>query len=202
VALGIAAVSVFGAVVAWQASKTSGDAGGLDGQALSDLIEQQQDRAKVRAELASDRRLLATYSEHLDSADAFEAALRRPGTTAARRLDLAAQAQGERSLAKTEYYFFQIATPVDDGHGGYELDQANVRDALAETDARVRPREQSSLADVTDSRARRLTVASTLFVAALFFLTLAQLARTSVWRLFASSGVAVGLFALALFVLA
>jgi hypothetical protein len=201
IALGIATVSILGSVVAWQASKASGDAGGLDGQALADLIQQQQERAGLRSQLAADRRLLATYAEHLASADALETALSRPGTSPERRRDLAAQVQAERALANTEYSFFQISLPVDDGHGGYELDQGSVRDALAATDARVRPQAQSSLAHTADNRARRLTLASTLFVAGLFFLTLGQLARTSVRRLFASAGAVVGLGALVLFLL-
>ena len=201
IAIGIAAVSVLGSVVAWRASQTSGEAGGYDAQALADRIEQQQERARVRAQLAADRRLLAVYAEHLDAADALEADLRRPALSAERRRALAAAVQSERALANTEYRFFQIASPRHDGRGGYELDESAVRDALAATDARLRPREQASRAGVADDRARELTLASTLFVAALFFLTLAQLARAWIRSAFAWSGVAVGLLALGLFVL-
>jgi hypothetical protein len=200
VALGIVVVSVLGAVVAWRASVWSGRAGGFDQQTLSDSIDQQHDRAVVRSQLQADERLVATYGEHLSAARTLQRTSRAPGLDGAARAPLTAAVQDERSLANTDRRFFLLGYPVRDSADRVTLNTSSARDQLAESNSRLRPKEQSSLARSAHVHAVRLTFVSTLFVAALFFFTLAQLTRRNVRHLFAWSGAGTALIALVLFI--
>jgi hypothetical protein len=200
VALGVVFVSVLGAMVAWRASVWSGRAGGFDQQALSDSIDQQHDRAVVRSQLQADERLVATYGEHLSAARTLKRTSQAPGLDGAARAPLAAAVQDERSLANTDRRFFLLGYPVRDAADRVTLNTSSARDQLAESNSRLRPKEQSSLARRAHVHAVRLTFVSTLFVAALVFFTLAQVTRRSVRHVFAWSGAGTALIALVLFI--
>ncbi|MDQ3880495.1 MAG: hypothetical protein M3295_05440, partial [Chloroflexota bacterium] len=61
----IAVASLIGAVVTWRASLAANDGSGLDAQARREVAEEQQIRVQLGAIVANDRRLLASYQEHV-----------------------------------------------------------------------------------------------------------------------------------------
>jgi hypothetical protein len=204
VAVAIAIVSVFGAVAAWRASVVSILASDLNEEGLLTLVQKEQVRAQLESLVDEDLRLFAEYQEHI----AASRLLRRDADRVRNpelAEDLRAQAQGELALARALIPFFRGATPDLGGEeGDVAYDRAFVLANLQEFDptfSELRPGRLFAQARTEHTRTVNLVLVVALFVAALFFLTIAQFARPSNRGIFAVAGGATAAVALTLFVL-
>jgi hypothetical protein len=204
----IAVASIASAFVGWRAAVYSSDAGELDRRATQALIRERQIRAEFEGEVKQDLRLFAAYQEHvlmwrLLERDALRVRRRDPGLAA----ELDAQAQSERAAARAIAPQFRGQSPgVGDENGIVDYDR---RAALAFIGEELSPSigelEALSSEPTTEDAHRKRTTSvnlfgvAALFVAALFFLTLAQLGRAVNRQTYFSAGVAVLVLATLLF---
>jgi hypothetical protein len=200
VAFLIAVVSMAGAFVTARASLLSVRASDLDQLSLQQLVQQQQLLADIEGEVAQDRRLFGRYQEHvlawrLLEKDAAEAR----GQLAE---DLEAQARERLALARSMRPFFSFRPDLGDDDGRVEYDPAFTRRHLVDTTVELgdlRPEDTFATAQGLHVQIVRLIGVAALLIAALVFLTLAQLIRPAVRRTFAASGVVVFVVGVILF---
>ena len=192
VALLIAAVSLAGAGVAWSASIAFIRSSDLDQQALQEFLLRQQILTNGRAVVGEELRRLSTFQEQIQSQRILSEQAERfresqPDVAAI----LDAQAQGEAALARTTAYYFFAAFPQvgPDGTVTYDREQA-LNNLLSRyvIYQQLHPEETAAEADRADAKARKVIGIGVVFVAALFFLTLAQLARSRIRYPFAGLG--------------
>lgn len=202
----IVVVSIFGAVVSWQASERSQEASTYDQQAAQDRVVAEQARAQSRSSVSQDLRLLGPAQQSFRS----EVLLRRDARRAERAgdpqlaEDLRVEARRKRLEGNTVGRFV-VSWNYDierDGSLSYNRRQAveflDVNNPELEG---LRPEETRHLGDEAHDKSVNLVAAATTLVTALFFLTLSQLGG-SLRRGFAGVGVAVALLGAVLFVIA
>ena len=174
--------SVFSAVVAWRASLASIDASRYQSLAVQQTARRGQIEREVEGLIAQDLRFVNVYQEHALAARELTAqaeTLRESDPESADVLDLEAQARLD--LARTVKPFFLAASSVslnDDGTVVY--DTAYVLRNLAEANVELRElqtQRTAELADRADARSVSLVGVAAFVVAALFFLTIAQVSR-------------------------
>jgi hypothetical protein len=204
VALGIVIVSILTATMAWRASVWSERSSNTDELTRQDTVQEQQLRATLSQNVAQDIRVFGRYEEHSLRARELERDARRVrGSALARELER--EAAEQRTLAKALRAYFVAGQPIDalEGDGVEYNPEFTLRTLVAnETELEtLRPRELREEAREAHLKAVRLTGLAVLFVAALLFLTLAEVTRTAVSRLLAGAGAGVALIALGLFFL-
>ena len=174
--------SVFSAVVAWRASLASIDASRYQSLAVQQTARRGQIKRELEGLIAQDLRFVNVYQEHALAARELTAqaeTLRESDPESADVLDLEAQARLD--LARTVKPFFLAASSVslnDDGTVVY--DTAYVLRNLAEANVELRElqtQRTAELADRADARSVSLVGVAAFVVAALFFLTIAQVSR-------------------------
>lgn len=205
VAIGIAIVSILGAVVAFTGTLAGQDARQLDQQGLQDASTQQQIITNLNATVEQDQRNLAPYQEDIKAAATLQSqAATLDSTDPASAAKLRAQAQSYLVLARTRLSLFQGALP-DPGPTDkpVQYDPQAALQRLENRDAKLpelRPDATLAQAEAKHSQSVNLVGLVTLFIAALLFLTLAQFTRPSIRRLFAGAGSITSLIAIALWV--
>jgi hypothetical protein len=197
VAVLIAIVSILSALVASRASLEAGRAADLDQRGTQEVLQRHQKIAEVEGDITQDLRLLGPYQEHVLSARL----LARDAEQARARgfLDLAEELRGrsneESTLARSLRLRFLAFIPDfgdDEGNVAYELEVAReFREALEEDLRVLNPDETFEAAERAHDRTVQLVGVTTLFIASLFFLTLAQFVRLALRRRFAVAGVGV-----------
>ena len=192
IAVLIVVVSMLGAVVSWRASVWSGTAAGLDRQATQELLTAEQARTADHAQVAQDLRLFGRYQrERL-----LARITKRDDTLRDEARDRAAVA-----LALSRMLTASIPVPKD-GRVAYDTgDALRFLGTIKPDLARADPRYLSELAGRAHQKTVRLVLIGTMFIATLFFLTLAEISRSTLRRLFGAGGVALGLVATVWFVL-
>ena len=201
----IAAVSILGAVVAWRASIVSSNASNLDQRATQELAHQEQLLATHRGQVNEDLRLLAIYQEHGKLRQTMlEQAGRLRNSNPALAHALEIRAQGEGAIVRMLQGLFLGFYPTLDEKGRADYDRSTALEFLAERDSELknlRPNQLAVEAETTRREGENLTGIAAILVAALFFLTLAQLAQPQLRRTFAGTGVVVATIGFLLFVL-
>ncbi len=198
----IVAASVFGSVAAWQASSFSAKASDLDGLATQQLAQRQQIQGYYQGLVSQDVRLFGRFKQHTEQANLLndEASRTADPQLAA---GLHAQAKGELALARTLQGFFSFR-PTVDGQGNASYDRTSALVSLESLDPQLpglRPDETLKRADAVHQTTIHLVGITALFIAALFFLTLAQLAKRATRDVFLVAGIAVIAVGAVLFVL-
>ena len=200
-ALLIAFASIMAAVIAWRASLASIDAKRYESLAVQQQARRQQIERELEGTVEQDLRFVDAYQEHALAARQLQAqadSLRPTDPTTADQLDL--DAQGELALARSVLPFFVGASGIrlaDDGSVPY--DRAYVLRNLQEGNVELREikaQRTLELAQRADSLTLSLIGVAALMVAALFFLTVAQVSRSLVrvrQAFFAAGGVLVAL---------
>jgi hypothetical protein len=202
VSLLITAVSILGAIVAWRASIVSTDAANGDQAATQDLVRQQQINVQVQAQVDQDLRLFPSYLAHLH---AWQTLKKQSRSVQRNDPDLAtalsSEAQDELSLARTVYQSLSVK-PV---FGAEEYDEQFSIDYLKSFQQELHgldPEATEAQAAELHDKGVRLVGITALFIASLFFLTLAQVAKPNVRHFFAGAGVLVLILGTILFVIA
>jgi len=179
----IAFASILSAVVAWQASLASIQASRYGSLAAQQLTRKQQIEAELRGLIDQDLRFVNLYQEHILAARELKTQadnLRATDATAADELDLESQAQAD--LARVLRPFFLAAGDLQfraDGTVDYNVDFVLTNLEQGNLELReLRTSNTKAVADQADARAVSLSLVAALVVAALFFLTIAQVART------------------------
>ena len=179
----IAALSIVGALLAWQASEGFDGAGDLSRQAVDQGVRYQSVRSASDGRIDFDARLALIYQEHLRLERSFYTRadeLRAAGDNAgAARLEAEARVEGAqaRLIASSFLSYFPIV--AEDGSVSVDRD-ANAGVARAgDTDLRTldpaNVRAVTQEAGETRRTAQQLVVAGALLIAAMFFLTVADL---------------------------
>jgi cell division protein FtsL len=182
VAVLIAIVSIFGALVAWRASTYSTQGEDLDQKATQELVREQQILASINGEVSQDERLLGVYQEHVKLATLLR---RQAGlvakTDAERATLLKADAAEERALTRSLNGFFRAQVPgYPDDAGNVTYDRHSGVSYLEEVDNELpmlHPEQVERQASAKHDKALDLVAIAAVFVLALFFLTLAELTR-------------------------
>jgi hypothetical protein len=202
-ALGIVAVSILAAAMAWRASAANDAAGAKEQLATENVFQQQELMASDESAVIHDIGLFDRYEEHENLALALQRDAAHASGSQARAL--AIQVQQARGLARDEEPLFEGPLPTARADGsvtydaGYARSQARLRDfELADLKP---PSQLRAQAAIEHERGVRLTGLAVLFVAALVLLTFAELGSPVAARLFAVSGAVVALTAAVLFVL-
>jgi hypothetical protein len=179
IALLIGLASVLSAVVAWRASLSAIEAGRYESLAVQQQARREQLERELEGVVAQDMRLVTSYREHAAAARELQ---RQADEVRADEPDLAdeldMEAAGRRSLARSLQPFFigQLGVALDD-EGNVNYDPERVLGLLrdAELELReLRPTETLERANIADRRTLGLIGVAALFVAALLFLTVAQ----------------------------
>jgi len=187
-------VSILGALVSWRASESAERADGFNQQAAQDRVLEEQARAADRSTVAQDQRIIARAEDRYRQAEILKADaeaakgdLKQSLAFDARRAD----AEGDTLYRYLSAQFPQIE---DDGNLIYDRNDAARALTAAKQDLQgLRPEEARKLGDDTQDEASNRVLVATLMVAALFFLTLAQLTRPGPRQIFAGAGVSVAL---------
>jgi hypothetical protein len=182
-ALLIGFASVFSAVIAWRASLASIDATRYQSLAVQQQARQEQIERELEGTVEQDQRFVAAFQEHALAARELETqadSIRATDAKAADALDV--QAQSEAALARGLKPFFTGAGGVAlDENGTVPYDKAFVLRALEEGDVELRGLKTSNVGDLANranTKSIDLVGVAALVVAALFFLTVAQVSRT------------------------
>jgi hypothetical protein len=197
VALLIGVVSILGACVAYSASVSSSRSSNLDQQAQQEFLLHEQILTSARAAVGEELRRVGSFQEQILSERVLREQAKRFRVS---QPDVAAileqQAQGAAALARTTGYFFFATFPdvAKDGTVTYDIDQA-IDNLLSRyvIYQQLHPQETAAAADAADSESRRTIGVGIVFIAALFFLTIAQIAT----RRFRYPAAALGVVALA-----
>jgi hypothetical protein len=207
-ALLIGFASVFSAVIAWRASLASIDASRYESLAVQQQARRQQIERELEGLVEQDLRFVNVYQEHALAAREVAAqadALRESDPKTANVLDL--QASGELALARSVVPFFMGAGGIalaDDGSVPYEraFVLRNLEDGNVEL-RELRAQPTLALANRADARTLDLIGVAAIVVAALFFLTVAQVSRTlpRVRQVFLAAGAVLVLVGLVAYVL-
>jgi hypothetical protein len=205
VAIGIAIISILGAVVAFTGTLAEQDARHLDQQGLQDASTQQQIITNLNATVEQDQRNLAPYQEDIKAAATLQSqAATLDSSDPKSAAKLRAQAQSYLVLARTRLSLFQGALP-DPGPTDkpVQYDPQAALQRLENRDAKLpelRPDATLAQAESKHGQSVNLVGLVTLFIAALLFLTLAQFTRPSIRRFFAGAGSITSVIAIALWV--
>jgi hypothetical protein len=181
-ALLIGFASIFSAVIAWRASLAAIESSRLQSLAVQEQARSQQLEQQLETLVAQDERLLYVYQEHALAARELQAQadeLRESEPAEAYDLDL--EAHGRLALARSIQPFFQGASGIhldEDGAVAYDREFVlrNLRVGHVEL-RELRPQETKDLAQQADGRTISLLTSAAVIVAALFFLTVAQVSR-------------------------
>jgi hypothetical protein len=175
--------SVFSAVVAWRASLASIDASRYQSLAVQQTARKGQIERELEGLIAQDLRFVNVYQEHALAARELKTqadSLRTSDPNAADVLDL--QSQAAMDLARSVQPFFLGASGITLGDDGtVEYDTAYVLRNLEEGNVELRElrtQRTQELGQKADARSLALIGVAALIVAALFFLTIAQVSRT------------------------
>jgi hypothetical protein len=186
ISLLITVVSILGAIAAWRASVVSGNAGGLDQQATQERVRKQQIEGEIHAQVDQDLRLFPRYLSHLSTWGVLK---EKAEKTRDSKLadDLRGDAQEELALARTIYQALSVKpqfgqTNYDEKFSLNYLRQYNL-DLVG-----LAPEETAALAEDERERGVRLVGIAALFIASLFFLTLAQVGRRTIRQVFGLAG--------------
>ncbi len=180
-ALLIGYTSVLSAVVAWRASLSSIDAARYESLAVQEQARRQQLERELEGVVGQDLRLVVAFREHALAARELQAQadeVRDERRALADELDL--EAQGRLALARSVQPFLVGQAGVALKGDGTDYDPARVMRFLrdSETELReLRPEETSKLADVADRHTLALIALAAVLIAALLFLTVAQVVR-------------------------
>ena len=200
--------SILSAVVAWRASLASIDASRYESLAVQQQARVQQIQRELAGLVAQDLRFVNVFQEHALAARELRAQaeqLRATDPSAADVLDLEAHAQLD--LARAVEPFFLGATGPELGDDGtVTYDVAFVVRNLQEGNSELRElrtQKTSELAQRADAKSVSLIGVAALVIAALFFLTIAQVvrARAVIQQAFFAAGallVALGTFSFVL----
>jgi hypothetical protein len=204
VALLIVVASLAGAGVAWSASVASTRASDLDQLAQQQFLEVQQILTSGRADVAEELRRVGTFQQEIQSQRFFsEQAQALAAKYPALAAQLASEAQGQASLARnTAALFFATFPQVSpDGTVTYDQEQA-LNNLLGRyvVYQQLHPKEIQDEAADAHTKAGRIVGVGIILVAALFFLTLAQVARTRSRHAFVVVGTVVLVVGLVLWV--
>ena len=175
--------SVLSAVVAWRASLASIDASRYESLAVQQRARVQQIQRDLSGRVAQDLRFVNVFQEHALAARELQAQadqLRTTDAVAADILDL--QAQAQLDLARGVLPFFMGATgPVLNDDGTVTYDVAYVVRNLEETNTELRElrtQRTAQLGERATAKSVSLIGVAAVVVAALFFLTIAQVVRS------------------------
>ena len=175
--------SVLSAVVAWRASLASIDASRYESLAVQQRARVQQIQRDLSGRVAQDLRFVNVFQEHALAARELQAQadqLRATDAAAADILDL--QAQAQLDLARGVLPFFMGATgPVLNDDGTVTYDVAYVVRNLEETNTELRElrtQRTAQLGERATAKSVSLIGVAAVVVAALFFLTIAQVVRS------------------------
>jgi hypothetical protein len=184
-ALLIGYTSVLSAVVAWRASLSSIEAAGYGSLALQQQARREQLERQLEGIVGQDLRLVVVYREHALAARELQAQadeVRTDNPELADDLDL--EAHGRLALARSVQPFLLGQAGVflnADGSVGY--DAVRVLRLLQEGELElreVRPAETQALAAAAGRHTLLLIALAAVLVAALLFLTVAQVVRRGV----------------------
>ena len=189
--------SVLSAVVAWRASLASIDASRYESLAVQQQARKQQIERDLEGIVAQDLRFVNVFQEHALAARELRTqadSLRDSDPGAADRLDL--QAQARMDLARGVRPFFQGAGGAelsDDGTVVYDVAYVltNLREGNSELRELILTTQRTpELAQRADAKSVSLIGVAAMLVAALFFLTIAQVtrARLSIRQVFFAAG--------------
>lgn len=174
--------SVFSALIAWRASLASIDASRYESLAVQQQARANQIDRELEAYVAQDLRFVNVYQEHALAARELRAQadeLRASDPATADILDL--QAQSRLDLARAVIPFFQGASGVSlDADGTVAYDTNYVLTNLRASNSELRElatQNTTTLAQRADNRSLGLVGVAALVIAALFFLTIAQVSR-------------------------
>ena len=192
VAVLIVIASCLGAGVAWGASIASTHSSDLDQSARQQFLLKHQILTSAQASVGEELRRVVTYQEEISAERILEqqaARYRRSSPAVAAILDQ--QAQGQAALARTTGALFFAATPSvsADGSVSYDRKQA-VANLLSQyvVYQQLHPALTQVAANHADKKYRHLIAVGVLLVAALFFLTIAEVGERRVRHPFAALG--------------
>lgn len=203
-ALLIGFASILSAVVAWRASLAAIESSRLQSLAVQEQAREQQLERQIEGWVAQDERFLVPFQEHALAARELQSQadeMRADDPALADALDL--EAHSRLALARSVREFIR-GTWVELGEDGtVDYDSAAVLRNMREGDTELRelrPEQTIALAQEADLRTMSLIGVAAVLVAALFFLTVAQVVhgRARVRLVFAGLGgtlVLVGAFA-------
>lgn len=201
----IAAVSLIGAAVTWQASDTAASAGGLDAQVLREATERQQILTHIRGVVVYDQQIFAEYQEHITAwhdLDARAEVAIGADPALARRMRF--QAQSELAMARTLRPLFRVFLPDFGGENGLGLyDREAALAYLTSIDSRLAeldPESTRSLAVARHGLAIQLVAVVIALVGSLFLLTVSQLGRGLMRLWFGVFGILLATMASGLFI--
>lgn len=207
-ALLIGYASILSAVLAWRASLASIDSSRYESLAVQEQARIQQIEHQLQGTVAQDQRFINAFQEHALAARELQAqadSLRESDPDAADILDLEASARMD--LARAIQPFFLGASGValaDDGSVPYDTEFVlrNLREGNIEHRELTR-QQTTALAERADIRALSLIGVAAVIVAALFFLTIAQVmrSRAGLRQAFLAAGAVLVLFGSVGFVL-
>jgi hypothetical protein len=195
VALLIVVASLAGAGVAWSASVSSTRASDLDQLAQQQFLEQQQILTSGAADVAEELRRVGTFQQEIVAQKYFAEqaqalAAQYPGLAA----QLASEAQGQAALARNTGSLFFATFPqvAADGTVTYDRQQA-LNNLLGRyvIYQQLHPDQIAEQAADEHTKSGQIVGVGIVLVAALFFLTLAQVARTRTRHAFLVVGTAV-----------
>ncbi|MFL5797710.1 MAG: hypothetical protein ACJ77A_07215 [Actinomycetota bacterium] len=181
VALLIVIASLAGAGVAWSASVTSTRASDLDQQAQQQFLERERILTSARADVGEELRRLGTFEQEIQARRFFEQqADSLAASDPALSQQLASEAQGQAALARTtgSLFFANFPQVAPDGTVTYDRKQA-LNNLLGRyvVYQQLHPEGVQAQAARSHTKTTRTVAVGMVLVAALFFLTLAQVAR-------------------------
>jgi hypothetical protein len=175
--------SVLSAVIAWQASLASIDAGRYQSLAVQQQARRELIERELEGTVQQDQRFVAQYQEHALAAQKLQDqadSLRSTDVQAADVLDV--QAQSELAQARSLVPFFVGASGIYlDANGTVPYDKDFVLRSLQDGNLELRDLRTSNVEDLAtaaDARSVQLVAVAAVIVTALFFLTIAQVSRT------------------------
>jgi len=182
VAVLIVVASLAGAGVAWSASVESTKASDLDQLAQQQFLEVQQILTSGRADVAEEQRKVGTFQQQISSQRFFaEKAQELANKYPALAAQLASEAQGQASLARNTSALFFAAFPQISQDGTVTYDQEQALNNLLGRYViyqQLHPAKIQQEAAAAHLKASRIVAVGIILVAALLFLTLAQVARS------------------------
>ncbi len=177
--------SVFSAVIAWRASLASIDSSRLQSLAVQDAARRNQLERLIEGTVGQDERFVVVFQEHSRAARelaAQAATLRESNPDSADILDLEAQAHA--AIARAMQPFFMGAGGIQLGDGGtVGYDREFVLESLRESDielGELSTQRTIDQAQQADARSLSLIGVEAIIIAALFFLTVAQVSRSQI----------------------
>lgn len=196
VALLIAVVSVLSAIVAWRASVSDATATELFVRYPQELIQQELRRVEWDGIVEQDLRFFAQYRAHVRAWRLLEQQARK-AQDLTRRVEFDLKAQDELALARAKQAYFRAKTPTFEVADVYDRESA-LADALAQDQIyqRLHPDATHYLAERAHAQTLGFDFIFAVFIASLFFLTIASLRRNRFPDPFVLAGVIVALLGL------